>query len=270
MRFQKKESKTGLTEGIITMKKEQQKCSHKIKRELLPPLLLILVAGDMATIYPLIEAMFYQSMILSLAVTVIAGLVLEGIPCVAAHYILKKQKDRKDIIALAALGIAFLTVFILLFYLRLNSQDLQYQAAGAELSIEGVTDIVGSEVETVFTPTKGQKAMTMLLAFLPLITSVLALALSCAYRPEELKKERDELAEVKLSKLLADMEAYTNEVKKETERDLTAYDEALYQSRQEDLDCLAKMEKYEVRKMLAIRLGTPDAVSHLLEGGTKI
>lgn len=267
MRFHKKENKTGLTESILNMKKAQQNCSHGIKRELILPLLFILIAGDMATIYPLMDSMFYQSMILSFVITLIAGLALEGIPYVAAHYILKTKKDRKDIIALAVLGIAFLTVFFLLFYLRFNSQDLQYQAVGAELSFGSE---IGEEIETVFTPTKGQEAMTLLLAVLPFITSVLALAVSCAYRPEELKREGDELAEIKLSKLLADMEAYSNEVKKELERDLTAYDEALYQSRQEDLDYIAQMEKFEVRKMLAIKLGTPDAVSSLLEGGTKI
>lgn len=262
MKRHKKEKSISLTENMMEIKKLRQNCSHGVKQGLVLPLLLGLMLGDMATIYPLMDAICYQNAILSLAITLIFGLALEGIPYAAAHFILKERKGKRDVIALTALGIIFLLAFFLLFFLRVNSQELQYQAAGAELSVSGMFE---EEIETVFSPTKAQKSMTLLLGFMPLITSVFALVLGCAYSPKELRRERDELAEIELSKLLADVKASSKEIEKEWERDLTAYDDALFQSRQADLDNFAEMEKYEVRKMLAIKLGTPDAVSRLLE-----
>lgn len=267
MKFNKRKKQSEITETMVKMKKEQQKCSHKVMRGMLYPMLLALIVGDMLTIYPLIDAMFYQSQLLSFAITLIAGLALEGIPYVAAHFIMKEKKDRGDIITISALGVTFLIIFILLFNLRFHSQDLQYQAEGAELSVS--TDI-SEKKEEVFTPTDGQSSMTLLLSVLPFCTSVLALALSCAYRPKELRKESDELNRIRMEELLAVMDASSNEVKKEMERDLTAYDDALYQTRLDDLDKLAKIEKFEVRRMLAMKLGTPDSASELLEGGKDI
>lgn len=267
MKFRKKSKQNHIIETITKLKKEQQNYGHGIKRGLIFPILIILMLGDIATIFPLMDSLFYQSQILSLAITIIAGFVLEGVPYAAAHFLLKKKKEKKEVIFLAALGIAFLLVFTLLFNFRMNSQDIQYQATGTELNLSGE---VADETEQVFIPTKGQSSMTLLLSILPLCTSVLAFVISCAYNPEELKKEHDELAMIQMKELLANMQASENEIKQEQERDLTAYDETLYQSRLADLDKFAKMEKLEVRRKMAMKLGTADAVSKLLEGGTKI
>jgi hypothetical protein len=252
---------------MLKLKKGQQKCSQGVNRKLILPLILILMAGDMTTIYPLMDSMFYQSRILSLMITVIVGLVLEGVPYVAGHFIMRKNKDVKTMVTLAVLGAAFFTTFLGVFFLRMNSQDLQYQAMGADLSISSE---IGEEKEVVFTPTEGQKSMTLLLSVLPLCTSVLALGISCAYTPQELEEEHNALAVIQMEELLANMDAVENEIREEGERDLDAYDNALYQTRMEDLENLARIEKLEARRLLALKLGTPEAVSHLLEGGTKV
>ena len=63
-----------------------QNTGRTIHPMLLPILLIFLTIMDGLTINQLIDAMFYQDWILSLAVTIGLAILLEGIPCVGAHY----------------------------------------------------------------------------------------------------------------------------------------------------------------------------------------
>lgn len=250
---------------LYNAEKKRQKLTYKVFPWLLPVIIIICMAGDFMTIFPLIDSMLYQSAGQVFMVTAVAILLLDGIPYIAGGFYMKEEKTASDKIWFVVLMTVFFVTVIALFYLRWNTQELQYDTTETKLTVSTFEE-TGDTEEEVFKPTAGQKAMTLFLGFLPVGTSMITFAASCMYSISKTKREYNKSLRIKLLDMENDLGVQEEEIRKELEWDMQKYDEGMFLLNLDDIKQLEVIAKLKVREKLAEKLGTPDSVSKLLEG----
>lgn len=232
---------------------------------LLPVLLGFFMLVDGLTIYQLIEQMFYQAQWLSIIVTIGIAAVLEGVPYVAAQYIMREEKKKSDYVVLITLAVSFAILFFSLFALRWNTQDLLYSTADSEIVLD-VMNQASTETVVQEESNAGQQAMTFLLGISPLLTSILAFALSCFQVAASKRNNIDVENDIELMERMKLLRIFEQETTDEIKRDLLGYDQKLLAMEMEKLDTYAAILKNIVRQRVAMKTGSPEMVSKLLEG----
>ena len=243
---------------LFKQEKTLQNTGRTIHPMLLPILLIFLTIMDGLTINQLIDAMFYQDWILSLAVTIGLAILLEGIPCVGAHFYQKRERSFADHVILAALTVVFTILVLILFVLRWNTRDIMFEQ---EVLFDGSI----TQAPEIFEATPAQNTMAVLMGFSPLATSVVAFCLACAYDSKQQYQERLHLVQIRYRELLTQKEAEESELIEELKRDLMSQEREAYRNARETLGSCEMLLKNRARQLLAIHLSTADAVSKLLE-----
>lgn len=263
--MKKYQRSTSTKKLLLKTEKDLQNQGHLVNPSYLPFMLLFFVILDYMTIHQLIDEMFYQSFLLTVFVTAGIAILLEGIPCIGAHFYMKEKKSDSDMILLIILVGIFLILFIALFALRWYSRELIFSDSGARLEVTAIQGGVGAAAAPEITT--AENMMTILLGVSPLATSVLAFCLACSFTISEKKTERKRLLDIHLKHQAEMLEVNAGELRDELKRNLSRYDAQMYQAALAELNTYAKLLKNIVRQRTAVHIGTPNAVSRLLENG---
>lgn len=250
---------------LLKTEKDLQNQGQLVNPAFLPCMLFFFVVLDYMTIHQLIDVMFYQSFLLTVLVTAGIAILLEGIPCIGAHFFMKENRNDSDTILFLILTGVFVILFLALFALRWYSRELVFSDSGAGLEVTAVQS--GAAKAVVPEITMAENMMTILLGISPLATSVLAFCLACSFSASEKKKKRKSLADIHLKHQADLLEASAGELKDELKRDLYRYDTQMYQTALAELNTYAKLLKNIVRQRTAVHIGTSNAVRRLLENG---
>lgn len=254
---------------LLKTEKDLQNQKHMINPALLPFLLFFFVVLDYLTIHQLIDEMFYQSWMLTVFVTAGIAVLLEGIPCIGAHFYMKENRRDSDTILFIVLTGTFLILFIALFALRWHSRELIFSENHSQLAVTSMQE--NPAVSDGHVITSAENMMTILLGISPLATSILAFCLACAFTVSEKTAEKKSLIDIQLRGQAQSLEINAQEVRAELKRDLNRYDEQKYQTALNELDTYGRLLKNIVRQRTAMHIGTSNAVSRLLEreGGAR-
>lgn len=255
----------GASTKKLLLKAEQdlQNQEHLVNPSFLPVMLLFFVVLDYMTIHQLIDEMFYQSWLLTVFVTAGISILLEGIPCIAAHFYMKEGRSDSDTILIIVLAGIFLILFIALFALRWYSRELIFSDGSTELEVSSIWQtgraVKAREITTA------ENMMTILLGLSPLATSILAFCLACSFTISEKRAKKKCLIDIYLKGQAELLEASAEEVREELKHDLKKYDSQMYQTALDELNTYSELLKNIVRQRTAMHIGTSRAVSRLLE-----
>lgn len=238
--------------------KEMHGVRYSIPEGLLPIMLVIFIAMDAMTIYAIIDAMFMQSEMMSLIVTLGVAVLLEGIPMVLAEFTGKKTKTSHDRGVIIGLFVLFMALVASLTWLRWNTQELMYDTGS-------ITNITGEVSE--FELSNAHKSMTILLALEPVLTSVVAYAMAVFVSVEQKQKDLQELELAKLYQELADENRALTELRQVLDGidQMSVEDEQAFDNLLAEYNAIKNMLGQQARMILAEHLsGDADAVDRVL------
>ena len=219
----------------------------------LPVLLLFLMIVDSATIFPLVESLFFQARLVSIIVVTGLCLLLEGLPFLAAQYFVKEEKTKRDQRIIWALVVGTVVLLIALFGLRWFSQEAAFSGGISHLN----------QVEL----TPDRIAMTILLGILPVLTSVAAFALSCFVPKAKFKAWLNDREDLKILDEMIHHLVCVDELEREVNRDIIPPSASMLEIEKRKLETIRKELKREVGLIIARKLATGDAVTQFCEGG---
>lgn len=240
----------------------EQKEGGFIDSKLLAILVIAFIISDFFSLFSVIDAVFYQSIILSVLVTATTAILLEVLPVLGAKFLMIPARKSKDNYMLIALGVGFLILVAAISYLRFNSQEIMFSSSDSQLIINGVNNV--NDTYT-YTASDSEQAMTVLMALLPVLTSMAAFFLTLM-DPQSVKlKNLMKRNKIMLKDELVELMTQEDEIKHELEIDLFDRDEQLYNNVLKEIDHYGELMKCRVRELCAEFLGTAQAVSDLLE-----
>lgn len=240
----------------------EQKEGGFIDSKLLAILVIAFIISDFFSLFSVIDAVFYQSIILSVLVTATTAILLEVLPVLGAKFLMMPARKSKDNYMLIALGVGFLILVAAISYLRFNSQEIMFSSSDSQLIINGVNNV--NDTYT-YTASDSEQAMTVLMALLPVLTSMAAFFLTLM-DPQSVKlKNLMKRNKIMLKDELVELMTQEDEIKHELEIDLFDRDEQLYNNVLKEIDHYGELMKCRVRELCAEFLGTAQAVSDLLE-----
>lgn len=228
-------------------------------------LVIALSLLDAITLYTVFDTVMYQSMLISVVLTVGCAIALNFIPLILARFthLWRYEMNGVRLWMLIAIAAVFLILFSSTFYLRWETRNLAF--GGAESSMvdstgqaEGIEDTDADSNEAV--------AITILLGVMPFITSCINYALGylnddpVKRKLIKLQRQRTELQDhlnncrAAATELEQDWLSRLNGV---DQMDLAAK-EAMIRSSTAEIKALARLK-------LAEKLGTPNAISQLTE-----
>jgi len=220
------------------------------------------IITDGIFIHQLISEYSYQSRVQSLFCAVTFAIIIDAIPTVMANLLKKKGKDKGHYISIAALGFIVLAVFVVIFMLRWNSQDVLYGVSETRLSLLS-DSLNGSNAENEFTA--GQCTMTILMGLEPIATSILSFCLGYFEHGQSDEEHTKKIKNLQIETELANVDANNLELQNEQSRDLETYDSALRQLAHDDLRQQECITKEYIKMQLAMAQGTPEALSYMME-----
>lgn len=225
-------------------------------------IVLLFIITDGIFIYQLIAEYSYQSKLQSMCCAATFAVIINTIPTITANLFKTKDKGKGHYIAISALAAVVLAVFATIFILRWNSQDVLYGTNSTRLSL--LSDSLNGESSTpVFTA--GQKTMTILLGLEPIATSILAFCLSYFEQGKRDKEYTAKIMNLLVQAELSNLDANNLELEYDQNRDLESYDSALRKLAHDDLKQQERITKEYIKMELAMALGTPEALSDMME-----
>lgn len=227
------------------------------KKMVLEFLIVAFIAADAITLYTNFSKVLIQNPVLLWTTTLIIAAIVDTTPTVAAAVIKKKVHARTKAIALTALGLAFFAFIAGTFLLRLSLTS--ETASVASLQIE--TEL---EVEkTSATISKGAIITSVLMGLEPLGTSVILFVMSLLEQDNQIEEAREQ--KIILEQYLGWLQAQEAELKEELAYDLEGQIRAMKGHMDEMVQIAGRYMDAVSRRVLAEHLGTPEAITHLME-----
>lgn len=239
---------------------KEQKAGSLIDPRVLGALVIVFIISDFFSLFGVVDAIFYQYWYLSWMVTGITAIILEVFPLLGARFLMKPDRTTKDNYILGALGAGFAILVIAIIYLRYNTQEIMFSSTDAQLNITGISGIDNS-----YTASRAEQAMTLLMACLPILTSIAAFILTLMSPPSEKLKNLRKRNKILLKDELIALNAYESELRNELEINLVEHDDALYENMLQEINHYGELMRRRVRELSAEFIGNPQGVSDLLE-----
>lgn len=239
---------------------QEQKVVRLFPAWILPVIIIAFIVSDALSIYSVIDNLFNQKEYLSIMLTVIVAVLLEVLPMIGAKFYLKQNKNKEDKYILGTLATAFGLLVFAIILVRFYTMDLMFSAKVTQLNIMGI------ETESPnYLPTYGEYAMTFLMSILPILTSVAAFMLTIMNPPQQKLENLRQIHKIQIADSLITQTTYANELERELMIDLVKRDDTLYNEKLDEIKDRAEEMKRRVRELAAEKLGTPQAVTELLE-----
>lgn len=234
-------------------------------------LIVACIAADGITLFSLIDLFLKQSQTMSVVITLAVAGVLNIAAVLLATCLHNEDFAPRVRRMLAALIIGvFVLFFTAVFTLRVASMEQMYGSNSNDLEITIQSDTTGqygySEEEEAFQPTVGQIVLAIILGLEPLGTSTLCFYIGYEQSPGRKRRYLKDLHRIELEEAIDRDKIMFEELRADMAFDLDAYDE------QQLKDMVAvTIQQGERAKNTAIRKlaehdGTPEGVSHLMEG----
>ncbi len=245
---------------IYDFELQEQKVVRLFPAWILPVIIISFIVSDALSIYSVIDNLFNQKEYLSIMLTVIVAVLLEVLPMIGAKFYLKQNKTKEDKYILGTLAAAFGLLVFAIVLVRFYTMDLMFSAKVTQLNITGIK----TESHN-YLPTHGEYAMTFLMSMLPILTSVAAFVLTIMNPPQQKLENLRRLHKIQIADSLITQITYTKELERELMIDLIKRDDILYNEKLDEIKDRAEEMKRRVRELAAEKLGTPHAVTELLE-----
>lgn len=216
-------------------------------------LVLVCIAADMVFLWDMVDRLFVDDWRMNLIVSLMIAIGLDGLPVVLAVKIRKGQKDWLDYVLLVACTTAFLALILGIFFLRWAMMDTIF---GSES---------GSFTGETPPPQQAKQVMTVIMSIIPLSTSLITFAAATHYSVEQKERQQKQKALIQSMALKQELSAKLQETERELKRDLDDLEWQNYENQKKKLRVTQKVLEEQVRNALAMKLGTPEAVSELLE-----
>lgn len=255
-----------LTKKIELDVKKVQSIHYQIFNSATLTMVIICVLLDTTFIYQFIDKMFAtETQYMSILCSAIVAIALDGLPVLIAFTITKTAKTKMDIfLAIASTTIVVILVATL-FTLRFSMMELTYSTSQTELVVTSAASLQNEETEYI--ATVAEKALTVMMSFIPVATSILSFGLACMIPRSVKAKNYCQYINVQYHEIIIALQNEILELKRELTRKIYCYEEAKYKNRLEKLDTIGMLLKVQSRQKLAERLSTPEATTEILECG---
>ena len=189
-------------------------------------------------------------------------LILDLTPCAIGHFCQGNKRRMQAIIIFVIMMCAYTTIVLMQGSMRWETRQETFCSS----EDDGTTNDIESEKMAIreYIPTKGENAATIMFAVLPVATSTLILYLSCAISKGKKLKQQEELATIELNARLKMLNMSIEELDRDLQMDLFKYDENMFQIMMGKLEHYEEVFKDFSRQMLALKVGTPEAIEGIL------
>ena len=232
--------------------------------------IIFLVVGlsclDAVTIFTVIDNVMVENQYISIFLVGGLALTLNFIPLIVGHILRKRYYGlaRYPLWSLLALGLTFLLLFALTVYLRWETRELNF--SGTEGLIIDTTSQNSFSAQTASKDGPIATAVTLLLATLPLITSIINVYLGYISDDPVLKKiHKLRLRRIELMATIADLRAAKSEMENDRIGRLTLLDSERFGFTKEEIMARCENMRCYVRFRLAEHLGQPEQITKLTE-----
>lgn len=257
-----------LTNKIESDVKKVQSIHYEIFNSATLIMVIICVLLDTTFIYQFIDKMFAtETQYMSILCSVIVAIALDGLPVLIAFAITKTAKTKMDIFLAVASTTIVLILVATLFTLRFSMMELTYSTSQTELL---VTSASLQNEGTEYIASVAEKALTVMMSFIPVATSILSFGLACMIPRSVKAKNYCQYINVQYHEIIIALQNEILELKRELTRKIYCYEEAKYKNRLEKLETIGMLLKVQSRQKLAERLSTPEATTEVLECGKLI
>lgn len=259
---------------VYQMEKELQKAQFNLIEKPLFKRFVIVICflADLCTLYTVFKLELKQQVSMTIVSSVVAAGALDMSPVLLAMNLnIKHENNKKKWFFVFLYLIVFLGMFLETFKLRyesryelfnikniyenpneVNEDDLGQEANGGNLQNENITG--------------AQTTCAVILGILPFATSVVCFGVTYVKDPDEKRKMRARLQKIELNHKKNEYQVMADEMKNEIENnDLEQEDELRYEAMKKQIEEYRNFLKIHVRKRLAEKTGTPQAITLLLE-----
>lgn len=227
-------------------------------------IIVMFIWADALFLYQITEKYFAQAAVMSWVAAVVMACILDVTPSVIAGLLNMPKKKYKHNITMIVLGIMMAILFVGIFALRWNSQDIVFDTAGTQLSLTSASTMDKNDDKDV---SMGQQSLTLLLGFQPIATSLLSFAIALFDTGREKKEIVKSKERIKLAEAAINVDADNLEIQNELNRDLYEYDNQLKKLELDDITQQKYITKELIKLRFALGEGTPDALSVFMENG---
>lgn len=227
-------------------------------------IIVMFIWADALFLYQITEKYFTQAAVMSWVAAVVMACILDVTPSVIAGLLNMPKKKYKHNITMIVLGIMMAILFVGIFALRWNSQDIVFDTAGTQLSLTSASTMDKNDDKDV---SMGQQSLTLLLGFQPIATSLLSFAIALFDTGREKKEIVKSKERIKLAEAAINVDADNLEIQNELNRDLYEYDNQLKKLELDDITQQKYITKELIKLRFALGEGTPDALSVFMENG---
>ena len=196
---------------------------------------------------------------MSLIVTIAMAFVLDVPPMLLGTVAQDRKIHPKDKqLQLIGLISAFTLTYLGTVALRFASMDEMFPMVTLQIASQ-----VTEQAEVGHTA--GQYTMSLILAILPLSTSICSFALGIQNDPEEAYRHQLRLHRIELRKQIDAMKVQYAELREDMNFDLNKYDENRFNIHLQTIRDQADILESDARKLLSQKFGKAEAVSELME-----
>lgn len=225
-------------------------------------IVLLCIAVDMIFLFDITDSLFTQSALMSMSVALMIAFGIDGLPVVIANKIQKEKKDGLDIVILIACTITFVGLIIGIFVLRWSMMDVIYTSADS-ISINSSTGIMMEETEYV--ASSADKCMTVIMSIIPVSTSLITFAAATQKPVRQKKFELLQKRMILMESYKQDLLTQIHETERELQRDLDTLEKEKYENMLRKKNAMLELLNGQAKISIAMKIGTPEAVSELLE-----
>ena len=233
------------------------------------------IGADSFTLYSVFDLLMTERVDITRVITITVAAAMNIIPVLLAACLWNETLSRVLRRILSVMLITLFTVlFVLTFALRYTSRDLLFQSAtGIESFIVQTSEDVGdneamdSLEEEEEGTTLAQDILAVILGSEPLATSIIAFYLSYEVSPYRKRKHIQELSMIELRAEIDSVRMMIHELTEDMKFDHEAYDDALFDVMAARLRDIAEQDVLKARRILAEKVGKPEGVEYLMEGG---
>ena len=226
---------------------------------------LMAIIADAYTLFSAFDTIMTQNAIMTKVITGTVAAGMNLIPVLLAFNLRNPDLNAKwrKIICGILIGM-FSLLFLSTFILRLSSGHEMFAAADT-LDLGFSEEIATTDTDTSLT--FGQVMVLVILGLSPLITSVISFVASFEISPEHKLRHINEMYRIDLQGAIDNQRTMLCELEADMAYDLEDNDNALYDALNATMDAQAEEAKVRSRRRLAEKVGSPEAVSYLLEEG---
>lgn len=228
---------------------------------------IVFMISDALTIYSPIRDLNFMDYRVSMFITGIIAIVINGTPMVISDHMQryrensrkgKQAEARENIIWMIGLTVMLIFIFALLFWLRWVGRS--------DLYSESHIDIFNDSMSSEYVTTQGEDGMTIFLGLMPIATSVFIFAITNKLSIAEKKAILTEMELVSAETEEIRFKLIKQEAEEGSKIDFSTYDEQVYLLYKDIIDTESKIAKIEddiARQQVAM---DPDSVSHIMKG----